>query len=149
MKKCEGYDVSIMLIDQADREIEARQRMRNPDAAKEPPARRPPQPTPPLSNTVIRELHRHHMRGVSIRQLGRQHWQRLGASSDRSLALAIRSAFHRKGLKVRAQRDAVVLARTKRPKVCGRAFERSGHHLTCDLPTGHPGFHHYRAEVPA
>jgi hypothetical protein len=59
-----------------------------------------------LSEAQIRELHRYHLQGASIRELGRKVREHVEFASDKSAAMAISSGFRRYHLEARDRGDA-------------------------------------------
>jgi hypothetical protein len=56
-----------------------------------------------LTEAQIRQLHRWHMRGISIRELGRRVRKEVDFASDKAAAMAISSGFRRYHLEARPQ----------------------------------------------
>jgi hypothetical protein len=65
-----------------------------------------------LTDDQFEVLHKAHIRGASIRDLGRQVWQAAGYSSPKSAAVAISSGFKRLHLPARDRVEATVQAST-------------------------------------
>lgn len=67
-----------------------------------------------LSEAQIRELYSWHLRGISIRELGRRIEKRVGFSSAKSAAMAISSGFKRYNLEARPQGEATAAKNRQR-----------------------------------
>jgi hypothetical protein len=77
----------------------------------------------------VKAAHREHMDGKSIRQLGRDLWERYGYANARSCANTLSERFLMEGLPTRSREDATRLASTKHglaprgPKSSNLAFK--------------------------
>lgn len=67
-----------------------------------------------ISRVQALALHAAHCQGLSLREIARRTWQKLGYSSEGSCLGGIRAAFDREGLKPRAQTQATADANRKR-----------------------------------
>ena len=67
-----------------------------------------------LTEPQVYALHRAHMEGASIRELGRRVWERIGSASERSAANVICDAFRRHGLPARSRSEATAKANAAR-----------------------------------
>ena len=66
-----------------------------------------------LTAAQVRAAHRVHIEaGISLRELGRQLWERFGYSSPQSCSNSLSDLFKRAGLKARDRVDATVKAST-------------------------------------
>jgi hypothetical protein len=66
-----------------------------------------------LTAAQVRAVHRLHVEaGLSVRELGRQMWQRFGYSSPQSCANSLSDLFKRAGLRARDRVEATVAAST-------------------------------------
>lgn len=76
-----------------------------------------------FTDAELHVFHAAHIRGQSLRDLGRQHWQKAGAASAHSAAMAIANGLKRLGLEVRVQSHATASANRQR-----RAADSPGTH---------------------
>lgn len=63
-----------------------------------------------LTDREVRAAHRRHLKGVSVRQLAHELWQRAGYSSPQSCDVCLRRLFRTMGLEVRPRAEASRLA---------------------------------------
>ena len=88
----------------------------------------------------------HYDGGLSLRELGRQLWERFGYSSPRSCAAALEQAFRREAWPVRSRLEAVQLENARRGYVTGRDRNTYRRQRRAQLRVTDPAF---RAEEQA
>lgn len=67
-----------------------------------------------FTDAQLHTLHAAHLAGRSIRDLGREQWQEVGAASAHSATMAITGGFKRLGLQVRGQAQATAATNRQR-----------------------------------
>ncbi len=67
-----------------------------------------------LSDEHLRALHVAHMQGTSMRELGRQVWERMGYSSPQTAAMGIGTGWKRLSLPARPRAEATAAANAER-----------------------------------
>lgn len=108
--KCEGYDVSIQIIEWVDRDIEERLKRRK--AAQR--ARRPKRKPVEIPEAELARFHALHVAGMSLSEIGKRNYERFGAPSANALTEHLRRTYHSRRMFVRSRNDALALVRVER-----------------------------------
>lgn len=88
----------------------------------------------------------HYDGGLSLRELGRQLWERFGYASPHSCAVALEQAWKREGWPIRSRLEAVRLENARRGYVTGRDRNTYRRQRRAQLRSSDPAF---RAEEQA
>lgn len=107
-----------------------------------------PHPLRRLTTEQIHAAHRLHLAGMSIRELGRQLYERHGYASAKSCATALSEAFARHSLEARDRAEAAAAANRARPgvdKLPGETRNEARRRRRARLRASDPSYH--RAEL--